>query len=208
MKTILCYGDSNTWGAIPNKDERYSRNVRYPGVLQDLLGKDFEVVNEGLPGRTLAAIDPAKPQRTGITHLQAILETHDPLDLVIIMLGTNDVKNTYNLSAEEISADLEKTVNLIQQNQSLLRIPRILVVCPPTVIVPTENELDERMVPGIELFKALPSLYKAVAEKYGCLFLNAGDIISSSKVDGYHLDADAHLKLASKLSEIVNKILK
>ncbi|MDP3962781.1 MAG: GDSL-type esterase/lipase family protein, partial [bacterium] len=102
-KTILCYGDSNTWGAIPSAGQRYPRSVRWTGVLQNLLGDDYEVLSEGLCGRTFVASDPAKSHRIGITHLQALLETHDPIDFLIIMLGTNDVKSTYNLSPEDIA---------------------------------------------------------------------------------------------------------
>lgn len=196
IKTILCYGDSNTWGNVPRSDERYPRDIRWPGALQNLLGKDYEVVSEGLCGRTLVAADPAKPHRTGITHLQAIVESADPIDGIVIMLGTNDVKNTYDLTPAEIAGHLLQTIELIRNIKDLEKNPKILVVCPPPVIVPETNDLDPRMMPGLEAFKILPNLYKEVAQRHDCSFLNAADYISSSKIDGYHLDAEAHLKLA------------
>ena len=113
-KTILCYGDSNTWGAIPSSDERYQRSIRWPSALQNLLGSEFEIISEGLPGRTLVAHDPNKPHRTGITHLQTFLESSEPLSLVIIMLGTNDVKGIYNLSAADIAEHLNQTIKFIK----------------------------------------------------------------------------------------------
>ncbi len=205
MKTIVCYGDSNTWGANPKDDTRLPIDTRWPGVLQELLGQNYLVISEGLPGRTLVANDPAKPQRTGITHLQAILETHDPIDLVIVMLGTNDIKTTYNLSAEDIANHLEQTIQLIRNAKSELLIqPKILIVCPPSPVKPERGEIDSRMVRYPEIFKKLPELYEKIAEKTGCGYLNAGNYISSSKIDGYHLDSDAHMKLAEKIFQKIN----
>lgn len=204
-KTILCYGDSNTWGNVPRSDERYSRDIRWPGALQNILGAQYEVVSEGLCGRTFVAEDPKKPHRTGITHLQAILESADPIDLVIIMLGTNDVKITYNLKPTDIAEHLLQTINLIKSIEDLEKIPKILIICPPPVIVPETNDLDPRMIQGPETFKILPNLYKEVAQRNECGFINAGDYVSSSKIDGYHLDKDAHLKLAEVIGKYINK---
>jgi lysophospholipase L1-like esterase len=211
-KTILCYGDSNTWGNKPRSDERYPRGVRWPSALQSLLGEEYEVISEGLCGRTLVAVDPTKPHRTGITHLRAILESADPIDLVIVMLGRNDVKSTYNLGAEDIAGHLEQTICFIQSGPSdLERIPKILVVCPPQVVQPAKSaisaagaDLDARMVRGIDIFKKLPVLYEAVAKKTGCGFINAEDHITSSQIDGYHLDAESHLKLAEVIKEWIS----
>jgi lysophospholipase L1-like esterase len=118
------------------------------------------------------------------------------------MLGTNDVKNTYNLSAEEIAEHLEQTIKLVRETEDIQQ-PQILVVCPPPVIMPSDGQLDSRMGRGIEMFKQLPPLYKKVAEKNGCDFIDAGDHISSSTIDGYHMDAGAHLKLAKVLNDFI-----
>ncbi len=206
-KTILCYGDSNTWGAIPGSIYRHPYGVRWPSALQNLLGDGYEVISEGLCGRTFVVADPEKPHRTGITHLQAIVESADPLESVVIMLGTNDVKSTYNLSAEQIAGHLEQTVELIQSKKfDLEKTPKILVICPPAVTMPAKNDLDERMVRGLELFKKLPDLFKTVAEKYGCGFINAQDHISSSKIDGYHIDTESHHKLAEVIKTWIQKM--
>lgn len=175
-KTILCYGDSNTWGAVPNSDDRYPRSVRWPGALQGLLGEEYEVISEGLNGRTMVVVDPVKPYRTGITHLQSILQSADPIDTVIVMLGTNDIKNTYNLSPKQIAEHLEQTISMIIENDVIESVQQIIIVCPPSIIHPEVGNLDERVVRGIELFNVLPSLYKEVAEKHGCEFLNAGGL--------------------------------
>lgn len=205
--TILCWGDSNTWGSVPRSDARYARSVRWPGALQCLLGDDYEVVSEGLCGRTLVALDSAKPHRSGITHLKAALESADPVDYVIVMLGTNDVKSTYNLSAEEVAGHLDQTLALVMSGDAdLVKKPKILVICPPAIIVPKDGNLDERMVRGVELFKKLPELYRQVASKYECGYINAQDHVSSSDVDGYHLDAEAHLMLAQVIKVWIQKI--
>lgn len=213
-KTILCYGDSNTWGNVPRSDDRYARSVRWPSVLQKLLGDDYEVISEGLPGRTFVAMDGEQMHKTGITYLQTLLESHDPVDLIIVMLGTNDVKTTYNLTADEIAQDLEETIFTIRSKKlDLEKAPKILIICPPPVTEPSIKArskkgqgLDETMVRGIEIFKTLPSLFKEVAERHECYFLNAGDFIRSSKVDGYHLDKESHLKLAEVLKGEVLKM--
>lgn len=200
-KTIVCYGDSNTWGTNAGPYTRWPRSVRWTGVLQNLLGENYEVISEGLPGRTFVAPEPGKPHRTGITHLQAILESHDPIDLVIVMLGTNDIKTTFDLSAEDIAGHLEQTILLIRNEKlDLLKKPEILVVCPPPVIQPKDDELDERMVNGPELFKTLPALFKKTAEKHGCAYINAGEHLSNGTVDGYHLDEAGNKKLAEVLA--------
>jgi lysophospholipase L1-like esterase len=205
-KTIVCYGDSNTWGTNAGSYTRLPRSIRWTGVLQNLLGDDFEVISEGLSGRTFVATNPTHPQKTGITHLQAILETHDPIDLLIIMLGTNDVKNTFNLSTEDIASHLEQTIELVNDKKTdLEKRPKILVICPPPVIPPEGGELDPRMANGPELFKKLPELFKKVAEKYNCAFLNGGDYISNGKVDGYHLDEVGNKRLAEVLAQWILK---
>lgn len=195
-RTILCYGDSNTWGNVPRSDERYPRDIRWPGALQDILGTEYDVISEGLCGRTFVAENPEKPHRTGITHLQVILESADPVDVVIIMLGTNDIKSTYKLTPVDIAGHLSQTIEFIRNEKELNKTPKILVICPPPVIIPETGDLDSRMIPGLEAFKVLPHLFKEVTQKYDCGFINAGDYVSSSKIDGYHLDKESHLKLA------------
>lgn len=204
-KTVLCFGDSNTWGAIPASDGRFPRSIRWTGALQNLLGNEYEVISEGLCGRTLVAHSAAKPHRTGITHLHAILESHDPIDFLIIMLGTNDVKTTYNLTSEQIAAHLEETILLTKSDKLEMSTDfRTLIICPPPVIKP-DGELDERMVRAPELSKKLPGLYEKVALKHRCDFLDAGKYISNGTGDGYHLDEKAHKKLAEILSQWIQK---
>ncbi len=203
-KTILCYGDSNTWGNIPSSSLRHPRDVRWPAVLQNLLSEDYEVISEGLCGRTLKS-EIAPPEKNGIAYILPCIRSHELLDWVIIMLGTNDVKDQYNLSPDNIAENLRETISIIKgEYENAPQNITILVVCPPEIIVPKKG-LDPRFKEGIEKFKKLPELYKKVADETGSLFLNAGDFIRSSEVDGFHLDADAHVKLAGVIKDVILK---
>ncbi len=205
-KTIICFGDSNTWGAVPASDtnERYPRDIRWPGALQLMLGEDYEVINEGLCGRTFVAHDPTKPYRTGITHLQSILRTADPCELVIIMLGTNDIKSTYALEPSDVVQHLEETIKLIQGERTFLTAePKILVICPAKPVEPLNEKIDSRMTRWPEFFSILPDAFKQITEKYGCHYLNAGHFVTSSSIDGYHLDPEAHMTLAREINKMI-----
>lgn len=208
-KVILCYGDSNTWGADPDTDsgDRHPADVRWTGVLQDTLGRDYEVVGEGLCGRTFVAEESGKEYRTGITHLRSILQTNEPIDILTIMLGTNDMKSTFGLAVDDIINHLRKTIQFIQQekvgpNESS---PKIIVICPPPVVNPVEEELDERLRDAPKTSLLLPPLYKKVAEEFGCLYINAGDFISLQNTDGYHLAKQHHKILGEEIAEIIRQ---
>ncbi len=200
-KTIVCYGDSNTWGRVP-KAGRYPRSVRWTGVLQNLLGNEYDVIGEGVGGRTFVAVDPENTWRTGITHLKSILRNNIPIDLMIVMLGTNDVKDKFNLEAEDIAEHLQRTIDLIRTEE----IKNILIVCPPNFVTPESGIPDPRFTGGSEKMKKLPKLYKEVADKNGCGFVDAGEHITSSKIDGFHFAPEAHAKLAEVLKTEVLKI--
>lgn len=199
-KTIVCYGNSNTWGRVP-KAGRYPRNVRWTGVLQNLLGDEYDIIGEGVGGRTFVVVDPENPWRCGITHLKSILRNNLPIDLILIMLGTNDVKDKFNLEAEDIAKHLQQTIDLIRTED----IKNILIVCPPDFVIPESGIPDPRFTGGGVKMKKLPKLYKEVADKNGCNFIDAGQYITSSKIDGFHLEPEAHKKLAEVLK---NEIIK
>lgn len=114
MRRILCYGDSNTWGYDAAADDRFPEEVRWTGVLQQLLGEGFRVIEEGQPGRTTVWDDPIEEHRNGKTALYSVLESQSPVDLVVLMLGTNDLKPRFSLNAFDIAAGLERLVRIIQ----------------------------------------------------------------------------------------------
>ena len=133
MKTILCYGDSNTWGYNPSTGGRYPRDVRWPGVLRRELGDDYLVIEEGLNGRTTVWDDPIEGYKNGKEYLVPCLETHKPLDLVIILLGTNDLKVRFSVSAYDIANGAGALVQIVQKSEIGPggRAPQVLLLAPP-----------------------------------------------------------------------------
>src|SRR3989338_4272861 len=115
-KKIICYGDSNTWGCIPDSVERYSVGVRWTGLLQKMLGEDYEVIEEGLNGRTTVLDDPQVERigKNGKTYLLPCLESQNPLDMVVVMLGTNDTKAKFNRTPQQIAEGLEELIRIIK----------------------------------------------------------------------------------------------
>ena len=207
MKTILCFGDSNTFGFNPRTEKRYSRSIRWPYVLQKILGDSYEVISEGFVGRTLASEDSTRPYYNGSKHIQALLKSHDPIGLVIITLGTNEIKDRYKLNAKGIAKNLEKVILLIRDKKlGLEKSPKVLIVCPPPPAVPASGKVRVDMKRAPEIFKVLPTLYKEVARKYKCDYLNAGDYVSSGKFDGYHFDPEGHLGLAKVFAVRIKKM--
>ena len=133
MKTVLCYGDSNTWGYNPTTGDRFGRDERWAGVLRRTLGEGYLVIEEGLNGRTTVWDDPLEDGRKGKVYLPPCLETHKPLDLVIIMLGTNDLKQRFSAPASDIAAGAGVLVGMVQKSETGPngRPPRARLLAPP-----------------------------------------------------------------------------
>ena len=153
-RQVLCYGDSNTWGCVPLEESdvaiRFSRADRWPGVLQDELGSDYWIIEEGLNGRTTSRDDEAEPYRNGLEFLLPTLETHYPLDLVIVMLGTNDLKGRFNASPADIAASAGELVDAVRDSPfgPSGDAPDVLLICPPPLGVldgsPTTSKAPSR----------------------------------------------------------------
>ena len=151
MKNILCFGDSNTWGYSPVDGTRFPPDIRWTGVLQKSLGDDYHVIEEGLNGRTTFINeegDEARPLRSGSDVLQVILESHRPLDFVTIMLGTNDLKLEFNLTAEQIAQGAKELCETVLNSAYLAdNPPQILLISPTHIgstIMPDEEEFFEQ----------------------------------------------------------------
>lgn len=208
-KTVLCYGDSNTWGQNDDKNfaGRYPANVRWTGQLQNTLGDAFYIVEEGLGGRTtdLEHYDPAKPSRSGFTYFVPCLISHGPLDWVIIMLGTNDLKVQYNRSAAEIADALGEYIRRVK---SELPDTRILLVSPihidDTAPKFTEYYHGTYDAASVQKSKELAGTIQRLADKTGALFFDASTVAKAGK-DGIHFDEPSHGRLAKSLAEIIKK---
>jgi len=208
MKNILCFGDSNTWGYTPLSGARYSINERWPRVLQANLGDKYHIIEEGLCGRTVASHMQDRPQRSGQELLPAILESHRPLDLVIVMLGTNDLQHCFNLSAEEIAQSIKSFCLLIKNNEFISQHSpetKILLISPAHLAeLPKE---DQQHFKGAQLkSKQLAKYYSQVASDLHIEFLDAHNVVQTTNLDGIHWTKEQHNKFGEILSSTINKI--
>jgi lysophospholipase L1-like esterase len=207
MANILCYGDSNTWGCIPLQGpepaRRYPPGTRWPGVLRRKLDDGYWVVEAGLNGRTTVWDDPLEPHRNGRKLILPTLLTHQPLDLVIIMLGTNDLKRRMNASPADIARGAGVLVDIVAASGCGPdgRAPQTLLVCPAPIA--EVDQFDDEFEGGTEKSRQLASHFAAIAEARSCPFLDAGVLISSSDVDGIHLDEPQHAALGVAIAERV-----
>lgn len=210
---ILCYGDSNTWGYISGSDhKRYGNKERWTRLLAELLGNEFEIIEEGLNSRTLISNDtrPGKEGKNGYEYLIPCLDTHDPIDLVVLMLGTNELKSAYNKTAEQIGNMLEeyfvKTI-LNRKSQMSDSYPKLLLVTPPVVNENTEYcKQKDKYLGAMQKSKELNLIYKNIAKKYDCYFLGNEELTTG--IDGVHLTKESHKKLAEMLNIKIREIYK
>lgn len=222
MKRILCYGDSNTHGANPNwmptlpeSEEvpvRWGADVRWPKLLQEMLGSaEYEVIEEGLCGRTTVYRDHAWPWCCGRDYAKPCILSHNPLDLIILMLGTNDLKAGSAASEDACMLAMDELLKTIL-NPFLYEgfpTPKVLLVSPIAI----GDNLEHSFMYGTfteksrELSLALPKLYSILAKKYNCAFLAASDYAKASRADSIHMDAENHRKLAQAMAAKVREIL-
>lgn len=219
MKTILCYGDSNTHGTIPIDFDileatftsckyRLSKEKRWTGILQKEMGPSYEVIEEGLNGRTTVFDDPIEgTYKNGLKYLVPCLESHAPIDLVILMLGSNDLKAKFSLSAFDIASGVGVLVNIIQKSCSGPdgNAPEVLILCPTPLgnLTLLKGLFDK----GIQESKKLAGNYRKIAKLYNCKFLDAGKIIKPSETDGIHFDPRDLEKFGKEIAKFVKQII-
>ena len=197
---IMVFGDSLSWGYQPgSKHQRFDAQTRWPGKLQMLLGDDYEIIEENLNSRGIENGDPrpGKEGRRAIDYIEAALDSQDPLDKVIVLLGTNELKNEMNMSAEQVGESMEKLLNIIQTRPSQFRgtIPEVLLLSPPTINEDTEYcRTGDKYLGATEKSKELVDVYERLATKLGIGFVALNSIVAG--VDGIHIDADQHAKVA------------
>lgn len=207
-KVVVCYGDSNTWGADPTGAGRFPPEVRWTGVLQRELGSGYKVIEEGLNGRTTNIEDTIEEDRNGRRQLPPTLESHRPFDLIVIMLGTNDLKKRNNRSAADIAQSASKLADLARKSACGPggENPTVLLMAPPAT-VEAGHGLDLLFEGAAEKSRLFPEQYAFYASAVGVEFLDAGSIIVSSPVDGIHFDPDQHSKLGRAVAQAVRRII-
>jgi lysophospholipase L1-like esterase len=206
MKTVLCYGDSNTWGYEPASGDRFSEDLRWPGVLARELGSEFRVIEEGLNARTTVREDPVEEYKNGKDYLRPCLESHRPLDVVIVALGVNDLKARFFASASDAADGAGILVTIAQRSGAGPdgSPPAVLLMAPPPVSRLTE--LAEMFAGAEEKSRGFARQYRRVAEKYGCELLDAGEQVRASDLDGIHLEVGEHRKLGEAVAARVKEM--
>lgn len=192
-KRILCYGDSNTWGKVPFGD-RYPVDVRWTGILQNLLGIEYEIIEEGLRARTTNVDDQNKPNRNGMTYLRPCLETHYPIDFFILWLGTNDLKNYFNRSAEDVADAVRELIKMVKDIAG--EKVKILTISSPLVFLKPTSE-EWRFEGAYEKSQTLGKEIEKVAREESTFFIDlVKEGISPDKEEGVHLSKEMHAKVA------------
>jgi len=206
--TILAYGDSLTWGSDPVTGLRHKKETRWPEVIASALG--VEVITDGLRGRTTAYDeDLSDSDRNGARTLPTALYAHAPLDLVILMLGSNDMKPHIAGTAIAAMQGMRRLVSIVQNHAPGpdLPKPQVLVVSPPPLCRTKDRFFAELFDGGIAHSKQLPHWYSQIAQEQNCHFFEAGNAAKTSPVDGVHLDATNTGNLGKALVPVVRKIL-
>lgn len=196
IKTVLCFGDSNTYGLKPDNSGRYPSDVRWSGILKSkLLNKNIEVIEEGLVGRTTVFEDSVRPGRKGLDYIGPLLESHGPIDKLILMLGTNDCKTLYKASPRVIGFGIER---IIKSARAINQDIEILLISPIHLgdDVWKEDFDPEFNKESVEVSKRLKDEYREIARKYNCDFLAASDVAKPSGIDQEHLSEEGHRSLA------------
>lgn len=209
MKNILCFGDCNTFGKDMN-GKRYPRHIRWTGRAQQLLGEDYYLIEEGLEGRTTIWNDPLHAHRCGMTALPISLHTHRPLDLIILSLGTNDIKRYFRVSAEEIGNGMEQLVRKVQTTLGInydKLTPKILIFAPVPLgdKVSRSHSLEYDETSRLKSME-LGSQYRKVAESNHCHFLDSANFAKVGS-DQLHMDEESHLKSAEEIAQKIREIL-
>lgn len=203
MKKILCFGDSNTYGYIPNNGARYDKNIRWTGVLSLLSHGKFEIIEDGCNNRTAFAANPAGKIFTGYEILPELLT--DDFDAVVLAIGINDTQFLYNLSSIEIASGVEKLINIVKVKSPQAK---ILLVAPSIL---TDDVLNGNFAclfdrTSIEKSQQLPLLYQKIAEKQNIEFLDLNSVAKTSSLDGLHYAPEQHLKIAQAIFTILSEL--
>lgn len=208
-KRILCYGDSNTHGRDAKKKAelgikvRYPADVRWTGQLQNMLGNEYEVIEEGLGGRTTDLDYQNSNEKNGIVYLPGCLSSHAPLDVVILMLGTNDLKEEYNRSANDIAEANRRLIKIIKTKSPEAKI----FLVSPVFIDENNPMIADKYKGATEKSKQLAQAFEKIATEEGTGFIDLAKHATYSQYDGVNIDPEEQAKIAKVMAEEVRSIL-
>lgn len=211
-RTVLCFGDSNTHGTLAMRSagdrRRHAPGRRWPDVMAAELGAGWTVIAEGHPGRTAVFDDPVEGvHKNGLKALPVLLESHRPLDLVIVMLGTNDLKARFSVPAGDIAAGIERLVLAVRASDAgpKNQPPKVLVAAPVPIL--ETGYLAEMFAGGAEKSRALAGHVQTMARRRRTGFVDLGAAAQVDPVDGVHLDEAAHAAIGSAMAQAVRGLL-
>ncbi len=209
-KRVLCFGDSNTWGAIPGDSQRFPDDVRWTGVLQKELGDDYLVIEEGYNGRTTVFDDPVEGRLSGIRYFGPCLDTQSPLDLVILMLGTNDLKTRFGSDAGTIAYALNRYLDALAVTPMAGEKPQVLIAAPIRINPAYKNNPlfhDMFREDAAERSERFAEEFSAFADQAGLPFIDAAQYACADDADGIHMAAPSHLSLGKAMAQKVKELL-
>lgn len=212
MINILCYGDSNTYGYDPHTGGRYDESIRWPSRLQSYLGDEYKIIEAGLNGRTTAYDDPNMPGVNAMKTVEDDLKEYDQLDMIAIMLGTNDLKEFIGAEVNEIAEGVEKLMLKMKSimNAKQGKDPIFLIMCPPEIgsAIRLSHFYGEYIETAIAKSRMFPSFYRQMAVKNGCMFFDSSEWVKASEADAVHLNVADHVLIAEKVYDIISGINK
>ncbi len=197
---VLCFGDSNTWGYVPGRGLRHPKDIRWPGVLQSCLGREYEIVEEGMNGRTVFSYYPDGNPLNGCEYLSACMQAYSssPIAILILYLGINDIFCDRGVTATEIAERLGETITLAGQTNS---IGQIVLMSPLSV----NEQIEFASLYELEIKRAkqFSDSFRSKAMDLGCLFVDPAKVINASELDGVHIDGENHVKLGKHLCDFL-----
>lgn len=211
MHQLLVYADSLSWGIIPGTRKRFAFSDRWPGVMElELLrkGQSVRVIEDCLNGRRTVWDDPFKPGRKGLQGLEQRIEVNSPLSLVMLFLGTNDFQSMHQHTAWHSAQGLRSLVHAVRRApiEPEMPVPEVMLIAPPPIQV-AKGEIAPKFRGAETNAVGLNTAIQNVARESDCLFYDAGEVTTTSRVDGVHLDQDQHLALGKALAATVADVL-
>lgn len=209
-KRIMCFGDSNTWGAVPFEGTRHPEDVRWTGILKKELGEGYTVIEEGYNGRVSVHDDPVEGRLSGVKYFAPCCDSQSPLDLIIIMLGTNDLKVRFGVSPRTIAFGFGRYLDALNITPMAGNKPKVLLVSPILIDASyKENPLFYDMFgeDAVEKSEKMAEAYEEFAAANGWEFMDAAKYGKASARDGVHMEAEYHEKLGKAFARKVRDIL-
>lgn len=202
-KTVLLYGDSFIWGLNPVDAKRYDYKDRIGGLLQAKLGEDYRVVEEGHRGRTMFGENGWFPERNGLEQFGPIFASHLPVDVLVIMLGTNDLNSKTNHSPQQIAASLNDYDKKIDYWCNFMKYdkPEVIVIAPPEIEDASLDLFKEIFAGSSEKIGPLAAELESKSKELGYKFIDSREVFKSAGNDGIHVSPDQNHNLANKLAE-------